>query len=75
MSQVKTGNKVSHERKLTCKMEGDCKTDRDGSCQERCKLAITLKGVQPGEALELRFLDLKTTFSVTRASNTVPKKH
>ena len=74
LSQVKTGNKVRHERKLTCKMEGDCKTDRDGSCQERCKLAITLKGVQSGAALELRFLELKTTFSVKRASKTVPTK-
>jgi hypothetical protein len=66
------GQAVKHTRKLTCTMEGDCKSDRPGSCQERCELKLTLVEVKNGESFNVTFLDLKKTFDVAlkRAKST-----
>ena len=61
---AKTGKAVTSERDVACKMEGDCKRDRPGSCQERCTVTIRLKDVKADERLELKFLDFKATITV-----------
>ena len=64
LTRTKSGQTVKHTRKLTCKMEGDCKSDRPGSCQARCELKLTLTHVKNNASYKVGFLDLNQTFKV-----------
>ena len=75
VTRTKGAQAVKHKRNLTCTMEGDCKSDRPGSCQERCELKLTLTDVKHHASYKVRFLGLNQLFKVVLTPAKPKKSH
>jgi len=64
LTDVKTKKAVRWTHKMDCQWEGDCDTDRPGSCQQRCTLTVTLEKATVGSTLKLQYLDVNQIFTL-----------
>jgi len=59
-----TKKPVPFTHKHDCKWVGECHKDKEGSCQLKCALQVSLKGVKNHSRLTLRYLDEEIAFRV-----------
>ena len=65
ITHTEDGRSVVWKHQVECTQEGDCTGDAPpGACQLRCVLTVTLSGLKDGDRLQVKYLDLNTTFEV-----------
>ena len=65
LTHTEDGRSVAWKHQVECTQEGNCTGDAPpGACQLRCVLTVTLSGLKDGDRLQVKYLDLNTTFDI-----------